>query len=64
MHKLLVCARKSQEFAQSQKKIARSHDRETVTFRNSDYGVVTEIKLGHLALKVNQKNLPTISTHK
>ena len=36
MHKLLVCACKSQDFAQSQKKIAQSHDRETVTFRNSE----------------------------
>ena len=35
MHKFLVCACKSQDFAQSQKKFARSHDRETVTFRNS-----------------------------
>ena len=35
MDKLLVCACKSQDFAQSQKKFARSHDRETVTFRNS-----------------------------
>ena len=36
LHKLLVCACKYQDFAQSQKKIARSHDRETVTFRNSE----------------------------
>ena len=35
MHKLLVCACKSQDFAQSQKKIALLHVRETVTFRNS-----------------------------
>ena len=35
MRKLLVCACKSQDFAQSQKKIARSHDRETGTFINS-----------------------------
>ena len=35
MHKCLVCACKSQDFAQSQKIIARSHDRETVSFRNS-----------------------------
>ena len=35
MHKFLVCACKSQDFAQSQKIFARSHDRETVTFRNS-----------------------------
>ena len=35
MHNILVCACKSQDFAQSQKKIAQSHDREIVTFRNS-----------------------------
>ena len=35
MHKLLVCACKSQDLAQSQKKVERSHNRETVTFRNS-----------------------------
>ena len=35
MHKFLVCAYKSQEFAQSQNFFARLHDRETVTFRNS-----------------------------
>ena len=35
-HKFLVCACKFQDFAQSQKNFARSHDRETVTFRKSD----------------------------
>ena len=35
MHKLLVCACKSQGFVQSQKKIAQSNDPATVTFRNS-----------------------------
>ena len=39
IHKLLVCACKSQDFAQSQKKIARLYDREIVTFRNSAYPV-------------------------
>ena len=34
MHKFLTCACKSQDFAQSQKNVARSHDRVTVTFRN------------------------------
>ena len=33
--KLLVCSYKSQNFAQSQKNVARLHDRETATFRNS-----------------------------
>ena len=35
MHNFLVCAYKSQDFAQNLKKIARSHDCVTVTFRNS-----------------------------
>ena len=35
MHKFLVCAGKSQDFAQSQKSFERLHDCETVTFRNS-----------------------------
>ena len=35
MHIFLVCACKSQDFAQSQKKFARSHDRMTARFRNS-----------------------------
>ena len=34
IHILLVDACKSQDIAQSLKKIARSHDRETVTLRN------------------------------
>ena len=36
MHNFLVRACKSQDFAQSQQSFARSHDRETVTFRNSE----------------------------
>ena len=35
MHKSLVCAYKSQDFAQSQKNFAQLHDREIVTFRKS-----------------------------
>ena len=35
MHRFWVCTYKSQDFAQSQTNFARSHDRETVTFRNS-----------------------------
>ena len=35
MHNFLVCASKSQDLGQSQNCFARSHDRETVTFRNS-----------------------------
>ena len=37
MHNFSVCAYKSQDFAQSEKNFAPSHDRETVTFRNSDF---------------------------
>ena len=35
MRNLLLCACKSQDFAQRQKNCARSHNRETVTLRNS-----------------------------
>ena len=35
MHKFLVCAYTFQYFAQTPENFARSHDRETVTFRNS-----------------------------
>ena len=35
MHILLVFTYKSQDFAQSQENFARSHDPETVTFKNS-----------------------------
>ena len=45
MHNLLVCACKFQDFAQSLKKIAQSHDRETVTFRNSVYIVMGQIQI-------------------
>ena len=34
-HKFLVCTCNSQNFAQNQKYFALSHNRETVTFRNS-----------------------------
>ena len=37
MHKLLVCACISQDIAQDHKKNARSHDSETVTFKNSGF---------------------------
>ena len=53
MHKLLVCACKSQDFAQSQKKFVRSHDRETVTFRN--FGRTTQKK--YIAKKANSVSL-------
>ena len=35
MHTFLGCTYNYQDFAQTQKNFARSHDRETVTFRNS-----------------------------
>ena len=35
-HKFLACACKSQDFAQGQKDFARSHDRTTARFRNSE----------------------------
>ena len=35
IHNFVVCACKSQDFAQSQKTFALSHDHVTVTFRNS-----------------------------
>ena len=35
MQKFLVSACKSKDFAESQKNCVRSHDRETVAFRNS-----------------------------
>ena len=52
MHEYLVYAYKSQDFAQCQKNFARSHDRETVTFRNSD-------KLLYI---FNTLSLPVIAT--
>ena len=39
MHKFLVYVCKSQDFVQSQKNFARSHNRETVTLRNSGYAI-------------------------
>ena len=39
MHKFLVCEYESQNFEQSQENFARSHDSETVTFRNSVWNV-------------------------
>ena len=36
MHEFLVCAYKCQDFTQSQKFCARSHDLETLTFNNSE----------------------------
>ena len=35
MNKFLVCANNSNDFKQTQENYAKSHNRETVTFRNS-----------------------------
>ena len=43
MHNFLACACKFLDFAQSHKKFARSHDRTTVTFRNSDTALTNAI---------------------
>ena len=39
MHKFLLSEYKTHDFAQSQENFARSHDRVTVTFRNSEMGL-------------------------
>ena len=44
MHQFLVCASKSQDFAQSQENFAPSYGRETVTFRNSGPVLVVTTK--------------------
>ena len=44
MHIFLVCARKSQDIAQSQKNFARSQDRMTARFRNFDCVGTSELK--------------------
>ena len=44
MHNFLVCACKSPDFAQSQNNFVRSHDRETVTFRNSGSRLIIYIQ--------------------
>ena len=59
MHIFLVSAYKSQDFAQSQKIFAWSHDRETVTFRNSGLEVsrradINEQDQGKNHWKMNQ----------
>ena len=48
MHTFLFGACKSQIFAQSQKNCARSHDREIMTFRNSDSAVPKLRELGYM----------------
>ena len=43
MHEFLLCECKSQDFGQRQKIVARSHDHETVTFRNSIHTLVDKM---------------------
>ena len=45
MHKFLGCAYNFQDLAQTQENFARSHDRDTVTFRNSDLGKGKQTKI-------------------
>ena len=45
MHTFFVCACKSQEFAPHQKSLARSQDRETVTFRNCEMGPNRQVQI-------------------
>ena len=51
LHKLSVCAYKSQDFAQRQKNFARSHDHATVTFRNSECIVIAIIFINKYIVK-------------
>ena len=48
MHKVLVCVRKSQDFAQIQKNIARLYNRETATFRKCFFGAVRNLNFAHI----------------
>ena len=62
MYKLLVYACKSQDFAQSQKKIAQSHDHETMTFRNS--GVMCHLEPVTNANNHSQRHSPNLQYSK
>ena len=53
MHDFAICACISQDFAQSQKIFARSHDRMTVTFKNSD--IVLKVEQFHQRKLLGQK---------
>ena len=55
MHKFLACACKSQDFTQGQKNFARSHDRMTARFRNSEYCLTKSNRLG-LIYKLKKQN--------
>ena len=44
MHNFLVCAYKSQDFAQNLKNVAQSHDGMTVTFRTESFNCREEAR--------------------
>ena len=50
-HNFLVCASKFQGFAQSQKFLVRSHNRETVTFRHSGSNLECKLHI-HMGLSI------------
>ena len=52
MHNFLDCAYISHDFAESQNIFARSHDRETVTFRNSAFAREIWLTIGLLMSKI------------
>ena len=66
IHKFLVCAYNSQDFAQTQENFARSQDRATVTFRNSGPLVLRQVNtflyLCSVYLFVFQTPLPLYPT--
>ena len=59
MHKFLVCLYNSQDFAQTQEYFAWSHDRETMTFRNSDSTQLTVDSKVHSEQLASQYSVPT-----
>ena len=64
MHNCLVFACKSQDFAQSQKFCARSHDRETVSFRNSVAPVVVSSPPGSGFSAMAHRDRQTTDKHR
>ena len=57
IHDFFVCAFKSQDFAQSQENCARSHDCETMTFRNSELNGMSLKKQCQSKWNVNQNKM-------
>ena len=60
MHIFLVCACKSQDFVQSQKKCVWSHDLVTVTFRNSGRDVFLRLAAKYLHINIFDQNLKKV----